>query len=61
MYLSKRGDIYYLWYKDTDTGKKSKVSTRCRNKEDANRFFHSFDTIKKEKKTCAQVSSFAIP
>ena len=59
MYLSKRGDIYYLWYKDTDTGKKSKVSTRCRTKEDAKRFFHSFDTIKKEKRKRVLKYSFS--
>ena len=59
MYLSKRGDIYYLWYKDTDTGKKSKVSTRCRSKEDAKRFFHSFDTIKKEKRKRVLKYSFS--
>jgi site-specific recombinase XerD len=50
MFLSKRGAVYYLWYEDPDTGKRSKVTTGATTKAEAYKFLREFDSARKEKK-----------
>ena len=42
MFLSKIGEIYYVFIRD-ENGIRHKYSTRCRKKADALRFLHKFD------------------
>jgi len=41
MFLSKSGDVYYLFYRD-ETGKRFKISTKCRKKSEAFDFLLQF-------------------
>ncbi len=43
MFLSKRNGIYYLWYINPTTQKKSKVSTGSSSKSDAYQFLRQFN------------------
>lgn len=47
MFLSKRDQIYYLWYEDDD-GRRRKISTKARYKSDALKFLRSFDERREE-------------
>ena len=42
MFLSKRGQVYYIWYTD-DLGRKKKISTSCRLKSEALKFLRDFE------------------
>ncbi len=41
MFLSKIGEVYYLFY-TSESGERRKGSTRCRMKSDALKFLHDF-------------------
>jgi integrase len=43
MFLSKRGEVYYLWYTDA-FGKRKKISTKSRLKSDALAFVRKFES-----------------
>ena len=42
MFLSKRGQVYYVWCTD-DLGRKKKISTGCHRKSEALKFLRDFE------------------
>jgi hypothetical protein len=50
MFLSKRGNIYYLYYAGDD-GKRQRVSTRSNLKSEALKFFRGYKINKREEES----------
>ena len=58
MFLSKIGEIYYLFFSD-QTGTRHKVSTSCQNKSDAFIFLQNFKLHEYEKRKKLKTISFS--
>ncbi|TSA22308.1 hypothetical protein D4R75_05145 [bacterium] len=58
MFLSKRGNDWYLWYEDVLTGEKRKISTGCSKKSDALKYLaaNSLTPSSPVPKTCLSES-----
>ena len=57
MFLSKIGEIYYLFFKD-ETGTRHKVSTKYRKKSEALSFLHQFKRNEFERRKKLKTISF---